>query len=100
MNGMTGRVHYCEGQTIIIKSESKIMPVFSVYGDQTPYYPVVAGYCSTIHIIMGQTLKHITLVFDSRYLAPAVVYVALSRVSSIDNVVPMIRLSNTHFVNY
>ena len=67
---MTGRVHYCQGQTIFIKSGCKIIPVFPVYRDQTPYYPIVAGYCFTIHKIMGQTLKHITLVFDTRHLAP------------------------------
>lgn len=73
---MTGRVHYCEGQTIFTKSGSKIIPVFPVYRDQTPCYPVVARYCFTIHKIMGQTLKHIKLVFDNRHLPPAVEYVA------------------------
>ena len=77
---MTGRVHYREGQTIFTKSGSKIIPVFPVYCDQTPYHPVVAGYCFTIHNIMGQTLKHIKLVFDNRHLPPAVGYVALFKV--------------------
>ena len=97
---MTGRVHYCQGQTIFIKSGSKIIPVFPVYLDQTLYYPTVAGYCFTIHKIMGQTLKHITIVFDTQHLVPAVGYVALSRVSHIYNVVTMIRLRKTHFENY
>ena len=97
---MAGRVHYCQGQTIFIKSGCKIIPVFPVYRDQTPYYPIVAGYCCTIHKIMGQVLKHITLVFDTRHLPPAVGYVALSRVSRINNVVPMIRLRKSHFMNY
>ena len=97
---MNGRVHDCEGQTIFINSGCKIIPVFPIYRDRTSYHPMVAGYCFTIHKIMGQTLKHITLVFDTRHLAPAVGYVALSRVSPINNVVPMIRLRKTHFVNY
>ena len=84
---MTGRVHYCQGQTIFIKCGCKIIPVLPVYRGQTPYYPIVAGYCFTIHKIMRQTLKHITLVFDTRHLAPAVGYVALSRVSHINDVV-------------
>ena len=84
---MTGRVHYCQGQTIFIKCGYKIIPVLPVYRGQTPYYPIVAGYCFTIHKIMRQTLKHITLVFDTRHLAPAVGYVALSRVSHINDVV-------------
>lgn len=100
INGMTGRVHYCKGETIFIKSGTKIIPVFPVDRNQTPYYPVVAGYCFTIHKMMGQTLSHITLVFDNRHLAPAVGYVALSRVSDIDNVIPTIRVRKTHFVNY
>ena len=98
---MTGRVHYCQGQTIFIKCGCKIIPVLPVYRGQTPYYPIVAGYCFTIHKIMVQTLKHITLVFDTRHLAPAVGYVALSRVSQhINDVVPIMRLRKTHFVNY
>lgn len=99
INGMTGKVHYCKDETIFIKSGTKIIPVFPVYRNQTPYYPVVAGYCFTIHKMMGQTLNHITLVFDNRHLAPAVGYVALTRVSHID-VVPLIRVRKTHFVNY
>ena len=75
------------------------MPVFPVHRDQAPYYPLVPAYCSTVHKVMGQTLQHLTLVFDSRYLTPAVGYAALSRVSDNDNVVPMLRLRKTHFIN-
>ena len=93
-------VMYCEGQNIFIKSGDIIVPVFPVYRDRVPYYPIVAGYSSTIHKVMGQTLPHVTLVFDSRFLTLAVGYVALSRFSCLDNVEPMLRLRKTHFINY
>ena len=76
-----------------------MVPAFPVHHDRQPYYPIVAGYCFTMHKVMGQTLPHVTLVFDSQFLSPAVGYVALSRVSSLDNVVPMLRLRKTHFIN-
>ena len=49
---------------------------------------------------MGQTLPHVTLVFNCRFLSPTVGYVALSRVSCLDNVVRMLRPRKTNFVNY
>ena len=100
INGMTGKVQYCQGQTDFIKSGDKLMPIFPVYRDQTPYHPLVPAYCFTVNKVMGQTLSHIILVFNSRYLAPVVGYVTLSRLPHIDIVVPMVRLRKTHFINY
>ena len=97
INDMTG---HCDGQTIFIKSGDNLIPVFPVYREGTPYYPLVPAYCFTVHKVMGQTIPHVTLVFDSRYLPPAVGYVALPRVSDIDNVVPMLWLRKSHFLNY
>ena len=97
---MTGKVQYYDGNNIFVKWGEILVPVFPVYRNREPYYPIAAGHCSTIHKVMGQTLPHVTLVFDSRFLSPAVGYVALSRVSSLDNVVPMVRLRKTHFINY
>ena len=97
---MTGKVQYCDDNNIFVKCGEILVPVFPVYHNRKPYYPIVAGYCLTIHKVMGQTLPHVTLVFDSRFLSPGVGYVVLSRVSSLDNVVPMLRLSKTHFINY
>ena len=94
---MTRKVLYCKGQIIFLKCGQNIVPVFPVYCNRIPYYPIVGGYSSTMHKVMGQTLPHITLVFKCRYLSPAVGYVALSRVSSFHNVVPMLRLRKTHF---
>lgn len=98
---MTGRVKYCQGDTIFIENVSNdIIPVFPVYSEGQQYFPILPAYASTVHKIMGQTLEHITLVFDIRMLSPAVGYVALSRVSSLDNVVPLLRLRKTHFLNF
>ena len=98
---MTGRVKHCEGETIYIEnSSSDIIPVFPVYSEEQQNFPILAAYASTIHKIMGQTLQHATLVFDMRMLSPAVGYVALSRVSSLDNVVPLLRLRKSHFINF
>ena len=92
---MTGKVQYCDGGNIFVKCGDILVPVFLMYRTREPYYPIVAGYCSTIHKVKGQNLPHVTLVFDSRFLSPAVGYVALSRVSSLDNVVPTLRLRKT-----
>ena len=96
---MTGKVKYAEGNIIFIQSADKIIPIFPVYQDGVPYYPILAGYASTVHKITGQTSPHITLVFNMRILSQGVGYVALSRVSSLDNVVPLLRLRRSHFVN-
>ena len=48
---------------------------------------------------MGQAVEHVTRVFDMGMLSPAGGYVAVSRVSSLDNVVPLLRLRRSHFIN-
>ena len=48
---------------------------------------------------MGQAVEHVTGVFDMGMLSPAGGYVALSRVSSLDNVVPLLRLRRSRFIN-
>ena len=97
---MTGRVRYCQNDTIFIQNSSnKIIPVFAVYCEGQKYFPIVPAYALTVHKIMGQTLQHITLVFTICILSPAVGYFALSRVSSLDNVVPLLWLRKSHFLN-
>ena len=99
VNGMTGKVKYIDGNTIFVETANAMVPVFPVYTHGQEYFPIVARYASTIHKVMGQTLQHVTLAFDMRMLSPAVGYVALSRVSSLDNVVPLLRLRKSHFIN-
>ena len=97
---MTGKVKYIDGNTIFVQTANVIVPVFPVYSDGQEYFPIVAGYAPAIHKVMGQTLQHVTFVFDMRMLSPAVGYVALSRVSSLDNVVPLLWRRISHFVNF
>ena len=97
---MTGKIKYLEGNVIFVEASDKIIPVFAVYDHGEQYSPIVAGYASAVHKVMGQTLQHITLAFDIRMLSPAVGYVALSKVSSIDRVVPLLRLRRSHFINF
>ena len=77
-----------------------MVPVFAVYSQGQEYFPIVAEYASTIHKVMGQTLQHVTLAFDKQILSPAVGYVALSRISSLDNVVPLLQLRKSHIINF
>ena len=67
-----------------------------VYGVDNRRWP---GYTSTVHKVMGQAVEHVTLVFDMRMLSPAVGYVALSRVSCLDNVAPLLPLKRSRFIN-
>ena len=96
---MTGKINYFEGNIIFIQSSNKVIPVFAMFDQGQQYFPIVAGYASTVHKVMGQILQHVTLAFDIQILSPAVGYVALSRVSAIDNVVPLLRLRKSHFIN-
>ena len=95
---MTGRVKYIGGNMIFV-GNIVIIPAFAVYNNGQECLPLVAGYASTVHKVMGQTLKHVTLVFDMQMLSPAVGYVALPRVSSLYNVAPLLWLRRSHFVN-
>ena len=75
VNGMTVEVKCIDGNTIFIQISNIMVPVFAVYSQGHEYYPIVAGYTSTIHKVMRQTLQHVTLAFDMRMLFPAVGYV-------------------------
>ena len=96
VNGLSGKVKCIKDNTIFIQSGTSIIPVFKEYADGQKYHPIVAGYAPTIHKVMGQTLSHVTLVFDMRVIA--IGYVALSRVSSLGNV-PLLQLRKAHFIN-
>ena len=50
-------------------------------------------------MLKSSLLQHITLAFDIGMLSPAVGYVALSRVSSINRVVPLLLLRRSHFIS-
>ena len=86
---------------------SKPMKHFTIHGQSRSNDNYQAFLGNFLHILLNyivynvvivQTLEYITLAFDIRMLSPAVGYVALSRVSSIDNVVPLLRLRKSHFI--
>jgi len=97
VNGMSGTIKFCRSSTFYIESNDSLIPVFPVYKDGLPYYPLRPGYATTVHKIQGQTLSHVTLVFDRPSLTPALGYVSISRVPSIEFVVPMLELQRSHF---
>ena len=99
LNGNSGKVKYIHGSIIFVQSEKYLLPIFPVYDNQVCYYPIVPWYASTVHKIMGQDIPHVTLAFDLKTMSSAVGYVALSWVSSIDNIVPLLRLRKSHFYN-
>ena len=49
VKGITGKVLYCESQTIFLKCGNNVVPVFPVYCYHILYYPIVAGYPLTVH---------------------------------------------------
>ena len=57
---------------LFIQSLDKVIPVFAVYNNGQEYYAIVACYVSTVHKVMGQTLSHVTLVFDMRILSQGI----------------------------
>lgn len=97
VNGTTGIIRYYRGHTWFIESAGKMIPIFPIYDGGDMVYPLRPGYASTVHKIQGQTLRHVTLVFNKKVLTPGVGYVAVSRVRSIDKLITMFRLSRDHF---
>lgn len=89
-----------EGLIFIQNNSNEIILVFPVYCEEQQYFTIFAAYASTVHKIIGQTLEHINLVFDIPMLSLTIGYIVLSRVSSLYNVVPLLRLRKSHFVNF
>ena len=98
VNGTCGVVHSIVGVTIFIISNEKIIPVFPGIKEKVHYYPLKPGYATTVHKIQGQTLAHVTLVFNMPRLTSAVGYVAISRVKNLDSIKTMFLLKKSHFV--
>ena len=60
--GMTGKFQYCEGGNIFVKCGDTFSSRISGLLDREPYYPIVAGYCSTIRKVKGKILSLVTLI--------------------------------------
>ena len=99
VNGTIGRVKYIRNGIIVIENSTAIIPVFPVFMNGQPYYPITTAYSSRVHKVMGQDMEHVTLALKSRVLPPAVGYVALTRVRNFDCIVPMLKLRKKHFIN-
>ena len=84
---------------IMLQNSTGLIPVFPVFLNGQPYYPVTAAYSSTVHKIMGQDMQHVTLAFENKVLPAAVGYVALTRVRNLNSIVPMLKLRKKHFIN-
>ena len=98
VNGITGTIAFFRDDTYFLRSDDQTIPIFPLFNEhQVMYYPLRSAYATTIHKIQGQTLDHVTLVFDMPSITPGMGYVALSRVASLDRVVPMLRLTRSHF---
>lgn len=63
VNGMTGKVQYVEGN-IFIQASEKITPVFAAYDQGQEYFPIVAGYASTVHKVIGKQLVTVLWTVD------------------------------------
>ena len=99
VNGTVGRVKYIWNGIIILENSTGLIPVFPVFFNGQPYYPITAAYSSTVHKIIGQDMEHVTLAFENKVLPAAVGYVALTRVQNLDCIVPMLKLREKHFNN-
>ena len=99
VNGMVGTLKMYENTTIYLQTDSKLVPVFPEHQPKTGklYYPICPFHTTTVHKIQGQTLSHVTIVFDKEYIAPGIGYVAISRVRSLKDVVPLLRVTKNHF---
>ena len=53
---MTGKIKYIEENIIFVEAANKLIPLFAVYDNGKRYHPIVPGYASTVHQVMGQTL--------------------------------------------
>ena len=96
INGNKGRVKYVEGNIIFLESPTGVLPVFPVFSKGVAYYPILPGYASTGHKIIDQYLEHNTGVSLKSFVL-SLGYIVLSRVSSLDKVVPMLQLRRTYF---
>ena len=98
INGTLGIIHDMYNQTIFVRSNNTIIPVFPATNDKKQtYYPFTHGYSTTICKAQGQTLSYITLHFALPHLPMGCAYVAMSRVSSFSNMKFLALPRSSHF---
>ena len=98
INGIVGTAHSVQNNTLFIECGTKLIPVFPVTNeDNVTYYPVTQAYSTTIAKAQGQTIPHITILFDTPTLPPGCAYVAISRAKTFDNIRFLQQPTSSHF---
>ena len=98
INGTLGIIHDMYNQTIFVRSNNTLIPVFPTTNDKKQtYYPFTHGYSTTICKAQGQTLSHISLHFVVPHLPMGCAYVAMSRVSSFSKMKFLALPLSSHF---
>ena len=101
VNGRCGKVHSMHRNTIFILCDDgrNIVPVHPLHDEENVlYYPLLLGYSNTIAKVQGQTLSHITVWFDCKFIPPGCAYVALSRVRTFNDIAFLQEPLSSHFV--
>jgi hypothetical protein len=103
VNGMQCVVENYHAQQHMLRVRTRtghrleITPWTDVEKGGVRYYPIRAGYASTIHKVQGDEFKHITLWLDVERM-PAAGYTALSRVSRSSDYLIGGKVRRAHFV--
>ena len=86
VNGAVGNIERMQNKSVFVRLADQtlltIYPLFNTNLQQ--YYPIVAGYSTTIHKAQGKTLDHATLWFDTDIASPGTGYAAVSRVRTLN----------------
>ena len=98
INGFVGTTHSVKNNTLFIECGKNLIPVFPVTNeDNVTYYLVTQAYSTTIAEAQGQTIPHITILFDTPTLPPGCAYVAISRAKAFDNIKFLQLPTSSHF---
>ena len=86
VNGKVGSlVRVCTGALFLHLDRQGVHAVPQLTLDDGTYYPVMRGHALTVAKSQGATLPHVTLYMEEHMRAPAVGYVALTRVRSLSH---------------
>ena len=100
VNGTIGTVKNVEKRTVFVRLvNGNMLSVYPIYNhDATFYYPLIAGYATTIYKAQGKTLDHVTIWFDNNIISPGTGYTAISRVRELKDICFLTRPKTQHFI--
>ena len=79
VNGVVGKLKSYANRTLFLEVGPSVVPVFPVYTSECKlYYPITPAYAFTVNKMQGETLEHVTLVFNKEFAGPGIGYVAIS----------------------